>query len=337
VTIALGIAQVDEAHAETPVTRAASAHFAAGVAYLEGKTPDRYGQAYREFKAAYAASPTWKILGNLGIVAQELERYGEATDAYVRYLEQGEGEIDAREAIQVRRDIERMHLEEATVTLTADSAGFRIVDTRIADDGSQIVNQYGPFEGNCVLLVRAGKHKFQLELDGVTTPAWSVTLGPGDSSRHSFESDPKISPSIDPRHPEGPSAFAEDSSSNSHTLAYLLWGGGAAAAIAGTVFFLEAHHLQQQADADFERNCPNGVEHSNARCVSSTVGDVRAANWRTAALLTGIGGAVTAISGTFVYWLDASAARPSADEADSQDLDVRAWVSPIGIGVNGTF
>jgi hypothetical protein len=170
----------------------------------------------------------------------------------------------------------------------------------------------------------------------VTTPAWSVTLRPGDSLLHSFELDPAISRPIDPRRPENPSGFADDSTGSSHMLAYLLWGSGAAAAVTSTIFFLEAHHLQRQSDADFERNCPEGVDRSNARCASSTPGDVKAANWRTAALLTGVGAAVAAMGGTLVYWLDASVSSSTEEEA-SHDVDVHAWVSPIGIGVSGSF
>jgi hypothetical protein len=314
------------------------------VAYLEGKDPDRFAQAYREFQAAYAASPSWKILGNLGIVAQQLERYGEARDAYERYLVEGKREIDAREAAQVRRDLELIRREGATINLSAESGPFLIVDTRLAD-GVQIVNQYGPFKDRAVLSVRAGEHQLQMKSDGPPVPSWSVTLSPEGSAVHVFEPDqasaaPADVPhpeAVDVRHPEEEQASSSDQPGRSHTLPYLLWGGGAAAGVASAVLFLEAHHFQQQADASFDRNCPRGVDKSNPLCTSTTAGDAKAANWRTAALVTGAVAGAALIGGTIVYWLELSSDASTPDETASTGLDVRAWVSPTSIGIDGSF
>jgi hypothetical protein len=334
--VALLAAQAHAMPKDPPVTRAASAHFSAGVAYLEGKDPDRYTQAYREFKAAYAASPSWKILGNLGIVAQELERYGEALDAYEKYLEEGKNRIDAAEAAQIRRDLELIRREQATVTLSADTGPFQIVDTRLSDDGKQVVNHYGPFENQGVLVVKTGKHEFQVERDGAPVSSWSVALSPGDSSRHVFEP-AAAQPPVDPRQTENPPSTAHDEPGKSHALPYIFWGGGVAGGVTSIVLLFEANHLQQQADADFDRDCPRGVDKSSARCVSTTAGDAKAANWRTAALVTGVVAGAALVGGTVAYWLDLNAETSSADETASAQPDVRAWVSPTGIGILGTF
>src|SRR6266481_4578482 len=66
--------------ADPPVTPEARTHFAAGVNLLRDPDGARYEEAYREFKAAYAASPSYKILGNLGLCAMKLERDGEAIE-----------------------------------------------------------------------------------------------------------------------------------------------------------------------------------------------------------------------------------------------------------------
>src|ERR1043165_9599064 len=55
-----------------PITEEARAHFSAGVSFLQDPDGARYDDVYREFKAAYAVSPSWKILGNLGIAAMKL-------------------------------------------------------------------------------------------------------------------------------------------------------------------------------------------------------------------------------------------------------------------------
>src|SRR5579871_4921957 len=79
-----GLAQA--AHADdVAISPEARNHFAAGVALLQDPKAPRYEEAYREFKAAYAASPSSKILGNLGLCAMKIERDEEAISAYETY------------------------------------------------------------------------------------------------------------------------------------------------------------------------------------------------------------------------------------------------------------
>src|SRR4051812_18719060 len=85
--IAHGAPPTDEAQVQ--ITPEARARFSAGVNLLKDPEAPRYEEAYREFKAAYAASPSYKILGNLGLCAMKLERDEEAIDAYERYLKEG--------------------------------------------------------------------------------------------------------------------------------------------------------------------------------------------------------------------------------------------------------
>lgn len=48
------------------VTDNARKHFQSGLAYLEEPTGARYEDAYLEFHTAYADSPSYKILNNIG-------------------------------------------------------------------------------------------------------------------------------------------------------------------------------------------------------------------------------------------------------------------------------
>src|SRR5579885_3303968 len=88
VALILGL-PAPRARADVPITEEARTHFAAGVALLQDPKAPRYEEAYREFKAAYAASPSYKILGNLGLCAMKLERDEEAIVAYEKYLKEG--------------------------------------------------------------------------------------------------------------------------------------------------------------------------------------------------------------------------------------------------------
>ena len=64
------------------VSDAAKKHFQAGVDLLTDPDGARYEEALREFRAAYADSPSWKILSNLGLSAMKLERNGEAIEVH---------------------------------------------------------------------------------------------------------------------------------------------------------------------------------------------------------------------------------------------------------------
>ena len=79
-------------------------HVRAGVSYLEDPEGARFEEAYHAFKAAFAASPSPKILGNIGLCAMKLERDGEAIDAFQRYLAEVK-DLDADERAQVTRDL----------------------------------------------------------------------------------------------------------------------------------------------------------------------------------------------------------------------------------------
>jgi hypothetical protein len=125
------------AAADPPITERARAHFTAGVNLLQDPEGARYEEAYREFKAAYAESPSWKVLGNLGLTSMKLERDGEAIDAYERYLKEGGAELDADERAQIQRDLSTLKSSAVTLTLQSSPAGATITDERQAVQGQR--------------------------------------------------------------------------------------------------------------------------------------------------------------------------------------------------------
>ena len=105
----LALLVVKTASADVTISEEARKHFNAGVAYLQDPDGARYAEAYPEFLAAYQASPSWKILGNLGLAAMKLERDGEAVDAYSKYLAEGANDLDPSEKEQISQ-IGRAHV-----------------------------------------------------------------------------------------------------------------------------------------------------------------------------------------------------------------------------------
>jgi hypothetical protein len=329
------VATADAAEPEVTPTPEAKAHFKAGVKYLRSKSND---EAYREFKAAYDSTPSWKVLGNLGIAADRLERDGEAIDALQEYIDKGSDEMDATEEVQVRRDLERLHRGIATVTLEMPERHW-VIDTRDGPNGS-VVNRYGPFKRNAELRVRSGQHEFRIEpeiADDITSTVWSVALLPGQKATHSFVR-PGHEIASDSSTVNAPSP-ERDVAAPSHTTAYVLWGLGTLSAAAATVMYVESRSLQNNADDDFRTSCPNGVDRSDLRCVDTLAVDARAANWRTGALLTGVGALGALIGGTILYSLDlrAPSGSGSTKEGTGDATSLGAWVSGTGVGLSGTF
>src|SRR5580704_19345460 len=111
------------AEGEVVITEEARTHFAAGVALLQDPKAPRYEEAYREFKAAYATSPSYKILGNLGLCAMKIERDAEAIHAYETYLKEAGPEVTSQQREQMKRDLLTLKAGILEVTVSSVPPG----------------------------------------------------------------------------------------------------------------------------------------------------------------------------------------------------------------------
>lgn len=171
---------------DVAISDKARQHFQAGVNYLQDPDGARYEDAYAEFKAAYTESPSWKILGNLGIAAMKLERDGEAADAFEKYLAQGGSQIEADERAQFERDLQTLKASIARVTITSNAAGVMLSDQRVPVRGEPIVNEYGPVQGTITLGIRPGHHKITARLAGYAEATWEFEATPTSTQTHQF-------------------------------------------------------------------------------------------------------------------------------------------------------
>jgi hypothetical protein len=157
------------------------------VAFLQDPDGARYAEALREFQAAYADSPSWKILGNLGISAMKLERDGEAVEAFTKYLAGGGARIDAAERAQVQRDLDMLSAGVVWVTLRSTPAGAQLTDERMPVAGSPVVNRYPELTQDLRIGVRPGRHRMTVELAGYQTTTWTFDAQSGATLEHTFE------------------------------------------------------------------------------------------------------------------------------------------------------
>lgn len=176
--------------ADVPVSDSAREHFKTGVAFLQDPDGARYEEAYREFKAAYQDSPSWKILGNLGLSAMKLERDGEAVEAYEKYLKEGGDQIEKNERAQVERDLATTKAGLVWVTIQANPAGAYFVDERAPSAGGLVTNRYEASNGPLRIGIRSGAHKITAKLEGYADSAWQFQAVPGQEQKHAFELQP---------------------------------------------------------------------------------------------------------------------------------------------------
>jgi hypothetical protein len=166
--------------ADPPITEEARMHFSAGVNLLRDPDGARYEEAYREFKAAYAASPSYKILGNLGLCAMKLERDGEAIDAYASYLTHA-SDLDPTEAKQVQTDLLTLKAGVVKVALSIEPGGATVNDVRVPVRGERVTNQYGPTTGPLSIGIRAGHHIITVRAAGMEDATWELDAPAGAS------------------------------------------------------------------------------------------------------------------------------------------------------------
>lgn len=176
------------AHAQdSEINEQARTHFSAGVNFLQDPDGARYEEAYREFTAAYAASPSWKILGNLGIAAMKLERDGEAIQAFEKYLAGGAATLSPEEKAQFERDLGTLKAGVVTLSLELSQPGVTIIDERLPVTGSPVRNTYAPGETKLDIGVRAGHHKITARLAGYEDAVWELEAVSGQGQAHTFE------------------------------------------------------------------------------------------------------------------------------------------------------
>jgi hypothetical protein len=323
------------AHADVAISENANRHFKEGVRYLTTRDPDRFEKAHAQFRAAYADSPSWKILGNLGIVAEELERDGEAIEAYRGYLEGGAKELSASERKQFTADLNRLELGSARVQLKVEPEGAWIIDERAPEDGKPIVNRYGPSAGPTELRLRAGRHRLHAELNGHASETWELEALPGADAAHDFElraASPRP-PTAHPEPVEERSSHAADSGGSQRIFGYGALGLAGVGAGLGTYFLIHAYQLRNEGASAYDQ-CKAELMPMMTTPPSCTLSDQKTEDETHARVLSGVSfGVAGALVATGILLIVYSG--PSGAEADEAAL--LPWVGPGQVGVSGSF
>lgn len=323
------LAMSGAAHAEVRISENASRHFKEGVRYLATQHPDRYEKAYAEFQAAHSDSPHWKILGNLGIVAQALERDGEAIDAYNGYLEGGGKQLSASEREQIASDLARLELGVAAVKIQSTPAGAWIIDERLPEVGAPVINRYGPSEGSLTLRIHAGHHRIHAELGSDVSEIWDLDAKAGTLTSRAFDLQPVPVPSPTPV-TAGPAHHERletgEVSQVPRVLGYVSLGLGAVGVGSGIWFLTQANDWETTGNEQFARCKNTNVDP----CTADDEATDKEGQARTLALVSFVGAGAFVTAGVLLL-LNA----PNDDA--SQQASWSPWIGPGEVGVSGRF
>jgi hypothetical protein len=186
--IFVALAWQSVAFAKGALNDEAQKHFDAGVAYVDDPSGSKWEEAYKEFRAAYAESPTWKLMNNIGLCALNLERDGEAIDAYKEYLAHGgEKDLPAKQRKQIEKDIATLSASLVRVTLEMEPAEGTLFDERKTSKGELLINRYAIKDGKVSIGIHPGHHKFTVEAPGFVSGTWSFEAEPSSTHQHQFK------------------------------------------------------------------------------------------------------------------------------------------------------
>lgn len=324
------------ARADVAITEEARAHFSAGVSFLQDPDGARYEDAYREFSAAYAASPSWKILGNLGISAMKLERDGEAIDAFSKYLSQGGKELDRDERAQVERDLKTLQSGVVYLTLTFEPQGGTLIDERFPQSGGAVVNRFGAVAGSLKLGVHPGHHRLTVDLAGYDKSVWELDAVARQEQTHVFtltqtaQAAPPpvvVAPAAASTAPP-PAAEASEGVNGLRIASYVAFGVGAVGLGIGSVFALTAHGNYSDAnDMCPSFPCQLTSEEAAKREQLGKDGD----SAKTVSLVGFIVGGVGVATGATLFIVS------SGGKKTQQGLRVSPTVGLGSVGLKGSF
>lgn len=178
-----------------PLSAEAQRHFEAGLAYADDPGGPKWEEALKEFQLAHEASPTPKLMNNIGVCALNLERDGEAIEAYKAYLAGGaEVDLKPKQRKQIETDIATLSASLVKISLKSVPAEVTLIDKRENTKGQLVRNVYHLKGGAGSLGIHPGLHRLTAEAEGYVSAEWTVDAAPASSHDHTFELEPVAKP-----------------------------------------------------------------------------------------------------------------------------------------------
>ncbi len=144
------------AHAQSNGVDEGRTRFTRGIdLYKEGN----FHAALAEFRAAYAAAPSYRIHYNLGQTLYQLQDYAGAVRAFEQYVREGGDKVEADRKREVDADLEKLRPRVAQISFTVNAQGAEV----------SIDEEPRGKLGKEALLVSAGRRRIAVTASGFQT------------------------------------------------------------------------------------------------------------------------------------------------------------------------
>lgn len=263
VTVVLVASWLSVAKAEAPPATTSGdvaishEHFNRGVEYVHDG--DLKG-ALIEFKRAYAVSPNYRVLYNLGQVANAIGKYTDAQSYFQRYLSEGRDEIPAERRHDVEAQLAKLAGRIANLTIASNVDGAQIYIDDVAIGKSPLPAS---------VRVSSGTRTISATVAGRPRVTQVVEVAGGDSLtvRLSFPPLPKQEPMAaavpEPLPPTQP--YRTEPASSGNPALWLGIASGVLAAGAGVMGYLTLRDAEKYDDAVARKTTLRELEDLDSR------------------------------------------------------------------------
>lgn len=155
----------------------AATHFQRGIALYKD---NNFSAALSEFKAAYAAVPSWEVLFNIGLCQRRVFQYGLAIDSFTRYLNEGGAKVPKERRAAVDQELQQIKALTAPIAVIVKGAPAKVLV-----DGEPI----GTTPLTEMVLLGPGKHVVRAEREGCAPDEKSIEVVSGVAQ--ALELDPR--------------------------------------------------------------------------------------------------------------------------------------------------
>jgi hypothetical protein len=237
-----------------------------GVLHFEA---GRFEEASKAFRAAYDAKPSWKLQYNIGQSEAAARRYGQALDAFEKYLAGGGDEIPAKRREEVLSEVQRLRLMVGVVEVKAPAGSELVVDgfslgktpfpgpMRVAVGGHVAVVMYDGKELLRQQINVAGGMTTSLDAGETPAPAEAKVAPPPTSEAGATEASVKPVPKPD----TAPTKEDDTGKKGGRVWTWVMLGAGAAIVAGGAITGGISMGKEKDLEADCkDKQCPEGRE-----------------------------------------------------------------------------
>lgn len=292
---------------------ASRSHFDRGVDYVHDGD---LKAALIEFKRAYAVSPNYRVLYNLGQVSNALSDYTEAQRYFQRYLTDGAGEIEPARKREVEALLEKLSGRIASLVLTSNMAGAELFVDDISVGKTPLTEP---------VRVSTGTREVTAVISGRPRLTRVIEAAGGETLAVRMEFPDEASEATRPA-PEAASSGSAQSSGPSPAL-WLGIGSGVLAVSTGVMAYLAAQDAAEFHDALERPTTPSELDELD---------DSASAKALAADILLGATLVATTITVIVALQGSSSERQTKADRGDESGF-ARLSVGPGSVGVSGHF